>query len=276
MQRGLGMDASICVTCGTQYPPSSTPPKECPICLDERQFVPVTGQAWTTLPRLARTHWNTFRYEQELLGIGTSPAFAIGQRALLVRGEHGNVLWDCISLIDRAAIDLIRGLGGLAAIAISHPHYYTTMLEWSRAFGGAPIYLHAADRAWIMREGPEIVLWEDDRREIAPGLTLIRGGGHYEGGTILHWAEGAEGRGALLSGDILQVTANKHVAFMRSYPNYLPLGAAAVRGIAARLADVRFETIYGAFWDRVIAADGRAVLDRSVARHIEWVEHQEG
>ena len=27
-------------------------------------------------------------------------------------------------------------LGGIAAIAISHPHYYTSMVEWSRAFGG--------------------------------------------------------------------------------------------------------------------------------------------
>ena len=61
------------------------------------------------------------------------PAFAIGQRALLLRTAGGNVLWDCIAL-DAATVTLIKGLGGIKAIAISHPHFYTTMVEWARAF----------------------------------------------------------------------------------------------------------------------------------------------
>jgi hypothetical protein len=48
--------------------------------------------------------------------------FAIDQRALLVCTSHGNVLWDMIAMLDAATITLIRGLGGLAAIGISHPH----------------------------------------------------------------------------------------------------------------------------------------------------------
>ena len=64
------------------------------------------------------------------------------------------MLWDCLALIDDATIDVLKGLGGIAAIAISHPHYYTTMVEWSRALGGVPIHLHAADRKWVTR--PEI------------------------------------------------------------------------------------------------------------------------
>src|SRR3982074_3231289 len=79
------------------------------------------------------------------------PAFGIGQRAILARTPAGNVLWDCLALIDDATVDLLKGMGGVAAIAISHPHYYTTMVEWSRALGGAPIYLHAADSQWVMR-----------------------------------------------------------------------------------------------------------------------------
>jgi hypothetical protein len=95
------------------------------------------GQSWTTLERLRISHHNGFRqYEPGLIGIGTQPKFAIGQRALLVCTPEGNILWDCISLIDDATVTLIKGLGGLHAIAISHPHFYTTLVDWSRAFGG--------------------------------------------------------------------------------------------------------------------------------------------
>ncbi|MCK8787068.1 MBL fold metallo-hydrolase [Roseomonas sp. NAR14] len=266
------MQAFLCTTCGTQYPPSESPPPRCPICEDERQYLQPAGQGWTTLPRLRITHMNAFRDEAGLLGIGTAPHFAIGQRALLVPTPAGNVLWDCISLIDRATVEIIRGLGGLAAIAISHPHYYTTMLEWSEAFGGVPIHLHAADRDWIMRDGPAIALWEGDTKEIAPGLTLIRCGGHFAGGTVAHWTGGAAGRGALLSGDILQVVADRRtLGFMRSYPNFIPLGAAAVRRIAGRVAPWRYDAILGAFWDKVIPHDAEAAMRHSVERHIHWL-----
>src|SRR3712207_3673336 len=140
------MPAFICTACGTQYPPSETPPEACPICNDERQFVPASGQSWTTLDGLRGLHSNKFRrLAPGMITIETTPAFGIGQRARFVTTPHGNVLWDCISLIDDATVALLQGLGGLSAIAISHPHYYTTMTEWSRAFGGVPIHLLAAD-----------------------------------------------------------------------------------------------------------------------------------
>ena len=107
--------------------------------------MPPRGQSWTTLDALAAGHLNSFReYEPGVLGIGTQPSFAIGQRALLVRTHGGNVLWDCISLLDAATVTLIKSLGGIQAIAISHPHFYTTMVEWARAFD-APIHVNAAD-----------------------------------------------------------------------------------------------------------------------------------
>jgi glyoxylase-like metal-dependent hydrolase (beta-lactamase superfamily II) len=102
-------------------------------------------------------------------------------------------------------VEIVKGLGGLSAIAISHPHYYGTMVEWGRAFGGVPVHLHAADRQWIMRPDPVITLWEGDTLPLASGVTLVRCGGHFAGGTVLHWAAGGEGRGALLSGDVVQV-----------------------------------------------------------------------
>jgi hypothetical protein len=263
------MQAHICTTCGTQYPPADLPPKACPICEDERQYMLPTGQGWTTLERLRLAYMNAFRDEAGVLGIGTAPSFGIGQRALLVRTPAGNVLWDCIALIDASTIELIRGVGGISAIAISHPHYYTTMLEWSAAFGGVPIHLHADDRAWIMREGPSVQLWEGETEEIAPGLTLIRCGGHFAGGTVMH---SAFGKGAIFSGDILQVVADRRfLGFMRSYPNFVPLGAAAVQRIAGRLAPWRYDAIYGAFWDKVIPHGGQEAMRRSVERHLRWL-----
>jgi hypothetical protein len=259
--------AFICTTCGTQYPPSDTPPALCVICEEERQYVPPSGQSWTTPERLAARHANTFRqHEPGLIGIGTLPTFAIGQRAILVVTPGGNVLWDCISLIDDATIAVIKGLGGLKAIAISHPHFYTTMVDWSRAFD-CPVHLHAADRQWVMRSDQAIAFWDGDTLALLPGVTLIRGGGHFPGGTMLHWAQGAGG--ALLSADIATVTPDrKFLSFMRSYPNLIPLSAREVEGIAAALAPFQFDTIYGHFFDRVIAAGAKEVLAKSVARYL--------
>jgi hypothetical protein len=267
------MQGFICTACGTQYPPSDKPPPQCIICEEERQYVPPGGQTWTTLPALAGRAFNSYRqHEPGLIGIGTQPQFAIGQRALLVMTPDGNVLWDCISLIDDATVALINGLGGLKAIAISHPHFYTTLVEWSRAFGNVPVHLHAADRQWIMRPDPAIKLWDGDTLPLLPDVTLIRGGGHFPGGTMLHWAKGAGGRGVLCSSDIATVTTDrKFLTFMYSYPNLIPLSAAEVNGIAAALAPFRFDTIYGHYFDRVIPTGSEQVLKISVERYIKAI-----
>jgi hypothetical protein len=271
------MPAFICETCGTQFTPSDQPPSACSICEDERQYVPSSGQAWTTHEALAREHYNAWReLEPGLLAITMLPEFGIAQRALLVRTPQGNVLWDCLSLVDPATVEIIKGLGGLTAIAISHPHYYSSMVEWSQAFGGIPVHLHAADRPWIMRPDPAITLWEGEIKKLAPGLTLIRCGGHYPGGTVLHWAAGAGGKGALLSGDVVQVVRdNKSVSFMRSYPNLIPLSAPAVERIVSVLEPFPFEPIHGAFPNRTIRRDGKQALRRSAERYIKWI-HGDG
>lgn len=264
------MSTWICRACGTQYPESSAPPAACPVCTDERQFIPAAGQRWTTLDQLRAEHRNSFRrLEPDLMGIGTVPDFAIGQRALLVQTPRGNVLWDCIALLDDATVDIIRALGGLAAIAISHPHFYTTMGEWARAFG-CPILLHAADREHVARLDPAIEFWDGDTRPLLPGMTLIRLGGHFAGGTVLHWAAGAGGRGALLGGDTVQVVADtRWVSFMRSYPNLIPLPATTVSRMAARIESLAFDRLYGAWWDRNVASDARGAVLRSAKRYTQ-------
>jgi hypothetical protein len=264
--------AFICTTCGTQYPPSETPPAGCTICQDERQYVNLLGQAWTTLEAMRRTHFNAFRrHEPGLIGIGTTPGFAIAQRALLLRTPQGNVLWDCISFIDDATVEIVRALGGIAAIAISHPHYYSSMIEWSQAFGNAPIHLHEAERRWVMRPESAVNFWSGESKVLLPGLTLLRCPGHFAGAQVLHWADGADGKGALLSGDIVQVGPDKKVSFMRSYPDLIPLDVGSVRHIADVLEPWPFEPIYGAWWERVIPSGGKPALAYSVQRYIRAI-----
>lgn len=266
------MPAFICVTCGVQYPPAGAPPGSCPVCADERQYLPPSGQHWTTLEAMRVTHANAWRlHEPDLFGIGTAPAFAIGQRALLVRTPEGNVLWDCITLIDEATVALVRALGGIAAIAISHPHYYSSMVEWAHEFD-APIWLHEGDRQWVMRPDPAIRFWSGATHRLPGGLTLIHAPGHFDGAAMLHWPAGAQRRGALLSGDIIQVAADRRTAgFMRSYPNWIPLGPAGVRRIAEAVAPFAYDRVYGAWWDRAILADGKQAVARSVERTLRWL-----
>ena len=150
------MSAFICTACGTSYPDAPEPPPGCRICLDERQFVPPVGQSWTTVDALAGRHRNAWRrHEPGLLSVRTLPAFGIDQRAFVLRTPAGNILWDCVALFDGATEELLHGLGGLHGIAISHPHYYTTMQDWAHAFQ-VPIHLHAADRQWVVRPDPAI------------------------------------------------------------------------------------------------------------------------
>ncbi len=260
------MPQFMCETCGQQHAPREAPPPRCMICDDDRQFVPVTGQRWTTPENLAARHSNMFRQlAPGLIAISTVPHFGIGQRALLVQTPSGNVLWDCISLLDEATISIIRALGGLKAIAISHPHFYSAIASWGRAFD-CPVLLHEADRDWVAEPDSHLDFWHGDSREVLPGVTLHRLGGHFPGSSLLHWAE----RRALLPGDTMLVTPDRrHVAFMWSYPNYVPLPAAEVTRIGSRLAVLDFDAIYSPFADRGhIVRDAKAAVARSVERHI--------
>jgi len=268
---------SICATCGTQFAATGSPPDRCPICEDQRQYVPAGGQDWTTLEALQKGHHAVIKAQEPgLTGIGVHPDFAIGQRALLVQTPEGNLLWDCISLIDDPTIAAVRALGGIRAIAISHPHYYAVMVEWSRAFD-APIYLHEAERQWVMRPDPAIQFWSGETRQLFGGLTLIRCGGHFAGGQVLHWPDGAEDKGVLLTGDIIQVIPDtRHVGFMYSYPNLIPLPGKVVEHIAAAVEPYAFDRIYGAWWPRVIPSDAHGAVRRSARRYVQALEGTPG
>lgn len=208
----------ICATCAMQYPDTEHPPDRCPICQDERQYVGWEGQRWTTMADLATRHTVQIRAEEpDLVGIGLEPGFAIGQRALLVRTPGGNVLWDCIPLLDDETVAQVEELGGIDAICLSHPHFYAAQVDWADAFD-ARILIPRADRQWVQRASPRIELFDDDAEPV-PGLTLARIGGHFDGAAVLHWPQGSGGRGALLTGDTIMVVQDRDwVSFMWSYP----------------------------------------------------------
>lgn len=268
------MSRFICATCGVQYEDAGErPPDQCQICKDQRQYVAASGQTWTTLDQLRKSHHNQFRrYEDRLVGIGTSPAFAIGQRALLVQSPAGNVLWDCITLLDEFTERTVRDMGGISAIAISHPHFYSAMVEWSTAFK-SPVYLHARDRRWAMTGAESINFWDGGELDLHDGMRLYNAGGHFDGGTVLLVPFLAEGRGALLTGDTIQVVPDRNfVGFMYSYPNVIPLPVKAVERIAATVRPLPFDRIYGGWWDAAIATGAKDAVERSAVRYRRAIE----
>jgi hypothetical protein len=267
----------LCVTCGTQFSESSEPPAHCPICEDERQYVNPDGQKWTTLDAIQSSHKNIIKQEEPgLYSINTEPKLGIGQRAFLLRTPEGNVLWDCVGLVDAPTIARVNELGGIAEIAISHPHYYTSMVEWSRAFGNAPIHLHEAERSWVMRPDPCIHFWKGKTHQLRGGLTLITTGGHFEGYQVLHWPSGAKGQGALMAGDQPQICMDpRQVTFMYSYPNYIPLNASAIRHIVDCLGPLAYDRLYGAFFIRgkgIVPTQAKEVVQRSANRYLRAIQ----
>jgi glyoxylase-like metal-dependent hydrolase (beta-lactamase superfamily II) len=262
----------ICAACGNHYPDAEAAPDACVICEDERQWVPPAGQRWTTLADLsAAGHLGDVReVEPGLIGIGVDPPVAIGQRALLVTTAEGNLLWDPPGFIDERVIQAVADAGGLRAVTASHPHFYGAIAEWSRAFD-AEILLPEADAHWLTRPSDAVRLWSG-ALSVLPGVTLVQCGGHFTGSAVVHWADGAEGAGVLLSGDTIFVTPGEdRVTFVRSAPNRLPLPERAVRALVDAVRPYPFDRIYGGWWEPVVRRNARQAVVDSAERYIQWL-----
>lgn len=261
----------MCVQCGVQFAESGAPPASCPICEDERQYVRLAGQAWTTMEELGRDHQVVLKDEDGVLSIGVEPHFAIGQRALLAETPDGNVLWDCVSLVTDEAVKALNQRGKIKAIAISHPHFFSAIVEWSRALGNIPVYIHEGNRPWLLRPDPAIVFWEGETKSLLPDVTLVHCGGHFDGSSVCHWKRKGKPH-VVLAGDTLQVVMDrKHVSFMYSYPNVWPLSARAVKRIARVLEPFDYGQVYSAFWNMRIIDDGKGAVARSVDRYLKAI-----
>lgn len=249
------------------------PPRVCVICADERQYIGAGGQRWMTQVELRSEGFrNEVRdVEASLVGVCTTPQFAIGQRALLIVTPGGNVLWDCISLVDPDSVQRLRSHGRVIGIAFSHPHFYASMVDWAHALDAEAIFVPEADRDWVTRPDPRIRYWRR-AQELATGVTLIQCGGHFEGSAVVHWQGAAGGNGALLTGDTISVVRDRRwVTFMRSYPNQIPLPATTVDRIVASVRPYRFDRIYGGWWDSVVTSDAKSAIERSCDRYKRWI-----
>ncbi|KAF2707780.1 hypothetical protein K504DRAFT_483099 [Pleomassaria siparia CBS 279.74] len=221
--------------------------------LDPRQYVPASGQAWTSLSLEASKQENHFEQDAtdpRIWFITTSPKAR--ERCILIQTPAGNILWDLISFIDQGTIDFVKSKGGLKAIVISHPHFYTTHLEWAHTFG-CPVYTSKADEEWLNRKDAyglrELI---DGTTEIVDGVTAIQAGGHFDGSLILHWDKNifiADTMMSVPSGfyhkDRLPGTTS--YSFMWSYPNMIPLPPPKIHGIWKALKPFDFEASFGGF-----------------------------
>lgn len=268
------MTVWICGTCGVEHPDSERQPESCPICLDERQYVPERGQWWMTLESLAAEDYEltVAELEPDLYGIERSPEVAIGPRSMVLRTAKGNLLWDPPSFVDARVVDAVRSLGGVAAVAASHPHMFGSQVSWSHAFGGVPVYVNADDAHWVQRPDPVVRTWKDafEVPELA-GVTLVQAGGHFKGSAVAHWSAAPQGGGVLLTGDTIAHCADpRWVTFLRSYPNRIPLSATTIARVLARVEPYEFDRLY-TLNGGVVTSDARGVVQRSAARYIGWV-----
>ncbi|KAI9701636.1 MAG: hypothetical protein M1820_006407 [Bogoriella megaspora] len=239
----------VCKTCGTQFDvPASQPLNGCRICDDPRQYVPPSGQAWTSLAR-ARGEFSNHWVQDSVDNRG----FGIGQRAFLLEASEGNVLWDCIALLDGPTVDFIHSKGGLKAICISHPHFYTTHLDWAKTFD-CPVYIAAEDEEWCCRADVEGYrrLIKGTTEALTGGITAVKLGGHFPGSLVLHWENKlfiADTFIAVPSGKyhINRLPGTSSFAFMWSYPNMIPLGPQIMHQMWTRLKQFGFDTTFGAF-----------------------------
>lgn len=260
-----------CAACGVEYGSDrSALPVVCPICADERQYVPATGQAWVTQAELAER--SAVRIAE--LGAGqwgiTAENVGIGQTMQVVATAAGVLLWDPTGLVDASTVDFVRTLGPVLAIVASHPHMYGAQVGWSHALGDPPVLINSSDQEWVQRHDPVLQPWSG-QMPLTEGLALHTLGGHFPGSAIAHWAAGAEGAGVVLAGDTIMVNNDRTTtSFMRSYPNRLPLSATVVARIADQVSALRYRQLWSNF-GIAIGEDAAAAVQRSAQRHIDWV-----
>jgi glyoxylase-like metal-dependent hydrolase (beta-lactamase superfamily II) len=263
------MHAYLCAECGTQFAESQLPPSNCPICEDDRQAVRWSGQEWITMAELSQQHQVRIGQDNGLLAIDVQPAAGIPQRAFVLDTDAGRIMWESLRVVTPAAVAQILSGGPVDYIAISHPHFYAAMVDWSNALGGVPILLNAHDERWIQRRCDAVRLWDGDALHLSDTVSLIWCPGHFPGSTMLHWTAAPGGRQALFSGDSIHVGADRRqVSVMHSVPNYVPVPAATIRDVLARIEPLAFDDLYGFSWGRNILSEAKAAATASLEHYL--------
>ncbi|NUP73881.1 MAG: MBL fold metallo-hydrolase [Sinomonas sp.] len=260
-----------CATCGVEYGTERDAlPEVCPICADERQYVPATGQVWITQAEWAsRAEIRVSELGPDQWGV-TAQNVGIGQTMQLARTPDGVLLWDPTGFVDRETAEFIRSLGPVLAIVASHPHMYGAQVAWSRALGDPPVLVNSADEAWVQRHDPVLRPWSGTLA-LAERLELHTLGGHFPGSAIALWSAGADGDGVVLAGDTIMVNSDRQtVSFLRSYPNRIPLSVAVVERIARAMSHLSYRELWSNFGIAITDEAGLKV-QRSARRQIQWM-----
>ncbi|MCD2145267.1 hydrolase [Gordonia paraffinivorans] len=259
----------MCAFCANEFPPADSPPEICPICDDDRQWIPPDGPAWFRLDDRADNTLAATEVEPGLIRLSLEPRVGIGQQGFLVETPAGNILWEPPGFVGPALVDEIERRGGIVAVAASHPHLLGAGVSLSHRFGRVPVFYNALDRRWLTRPDLVVEFWSGET-EIVDGIRVVRCGGHFPGSSVLHLPRAAGGRGAILSGDTIKgVLQPGKVTFMRSYPNMLPLSPRLVRQIVGRVSALGFDRLYDAF-GVVVERDAKQVIETSARRYIGW------
>jgi hypothetical protein len=266
---------NICATCGTRYSNSKWSTDACIVCNDDRQYIGDDGQVWTSYEKLAKNRSIRFsQLKDQLYDLRITPAFAIGQKAHLVLSRSGNILWDCLPFVDEPSVAFIRSLGGLKAIAISHPHYYSLMVEWAKIFD-CPVYLHAGDVQWVIDKDERIQWWEGGEKMLWDDIRIVHTAGHFPGSVVLHLPQHGTA-GSLLTGDSIYVSKDrKQVSAMYSYPNVIPLPYKAIQYIISQVMPLEFDSLYGAFEWMNLHEGAKTIFQKSMFRYLDIVANNE-
>ena len=258
----------VCKTCGTQYPPGQKLPEICTICNDDRQYITAEGQVWVELDDVAKQYCTKItQVGKNLYSLKMVPDFAITQRAFLVVSPNGNILWDCIPLLDQATIAFINSKGGLKAIAFSHPHFYSCMNVWAETFN-CPVFIHERDAESVMYKSDRLKFWQGNSLPVSD-FELVNIGGHFPGSSVLKVPAFSE-KGVILSGDTLYISrSGGHIAVMHSFPNLILLSKQEFLSVFEKAKNLEFDTMYGAFAGQDLVGNAREVFDSSMKRYIE-------
>jgi hypothetical protein len=258
----------FCSACGTAFVDEKFTSGNCPVCSDDRQYIPSKGQSWTKREDLQNNFNNLITpIADNFYEIKTIPKFAIGQRAFLITSPNGNILWDCMPLLKDNTVEFIKSKGGLKAIAISHPHYYSSMNEWAETFN-CPIYIHQSDEEFIFTKGSHINLWNGDENELWDSIKIKNIGGHFPGSSILI-VPFLSKEGTILCGDTFYISPSKrHISVMYSYPNLIPVSLSEINRINGIMKNVPFDTIIGGFDNQKISPNAKDILNASFAKYL--------
>lgn len=237
--------------------------------------MPPQGQTWTSLKQLVKDHkneWHQLVGTNNCWSIRSEPQVAIGQRCILITTPAGNVLWDCITLLDAETTSKIKEVGGLKAIVISHPHYYSSHMHWADTFE-CPVFIAAEDEEWCVAEdrSHRRKLLQHESHEISDNVTALKLGGHFPGSLVLHYlpdpTQPAQSALLFIADTIVTVpSALYHVdrlpgttsySFDWSIPNRIPLPPPEIFKMWQVLKKWKFGGTFGAFlgmdiWDERI------------------------